>query len=137
MGGSMVFAWFPVGRRDDRGTGVRGSRWEDVLCAAAGVVVSSHALKDLTTATTVVRTETTGEPAPAPSGSWAGLPQPLRGVLGLRAAVLDRAAEPYQATLDGNEQYENVDAVLALVRQRQGLGETLRHRTGELLRGAC
>jgi hypothetical protein len=30
------------------------------------------------------------------------------------AAVLDRAAEPYFATLDGNEQYEHVDAVGAL-----------------------
>jgi hypothetical protein len=33
------------------------------------------------------------------------------------AAVLDCAAEPYQATLDGNEQYENVDAVVALWRR--------------------
>ena len=33
------------------------------------------------------------------------------------AAVLDRAASPYKATLDGNEQYENVDAVLALWRR--------------------
>ncbi len=32
------------------------------------------------------------------------------------AAVLDRAAEPYKATLDGNEQYDNVDAVIALWR---------------------
>jgi hypothetical protein len=30
------------------------------------------------------------------------------------AAVLDRIPEPYRATLDGNEQYENIDAVLAL-----------------------
>jgi hypothetical protein len=33
------------------------------------------------------------------------------------ASVLDRAAEPYQATLDGNEQYDNVDAVVALWRR--------------------
>jgi L-alanine-DL-glutamate epimerase-like enolase superfamily enzyme len=30
------------------------------------------------------------------------------------AAVLDRITEPYQASLDGNEQYESVEAVLAL-----------------------
>ncbi|HET7670865.1 MAG TPA: enolase C-terminal domain-like protein [Burkholderiales bacterium] len=30
------------------------------------------------------------------------------------ASVLDRIAEPYQASLDGNEQYEDVDGVLAL-----------------------
>ena len=30
------------------------------------------------------------------------------------AAVIDRIAEPYQASLDGNEQYESVEAVLAL-----------------------
>jgi hypothetical protein len=33
------------------------------------------------------------------------------------AAVLDRADEPYFATLDGNEQYEHVDAVVALWRR--------------------
>ena len=33
------------------------------------------------------------------------------------AAVLDRASAPYKATLDGNEQYENVDAVLELWRR--------------------
>jgi hypothetical protein len=33
------------------------------------------------------------------------------------AAVLDRAAEPYVATLDGNEQYEHVDAVADLWRR--------------------
>ena len=33
------------------------------------------------------------------------------------AAVLDRASEPYKVTLDGNEQYENVDAVLDLWRR--------------------
>ena len=33
------------------------------------------------------------------------------------AAVLDRDAGAYKATLDGNEQYENVDAVLALWRR--------------------
>ena len=33
------------------------------------------------------------------------------------AAVLDRIAEPYFVTLDGNEQFENVDAVLALWRR--------------------
>lgn len=33
------------------------------------------------------------------------------------AAVLDRDAGDYKATLDGNEQYENVDAVLALWRR--------------------
>lgn len=33
------------------------------------------------------------------------------------AAVLDRSAAPYKATLDGNEQYENVDAVLELWRR--------------------
>ena len=32
------------------------------------------------------------------------------------AAVLDRIQEPYQASLDGNEQYEDVDGVLALWR---------------------
>jgi L-alanine-DL-glutamate epimerase-like enolase superfamily enzyme len=32
------------------------------------------------------------------------------------AAVLDRIAEPYHASLDGNEQYEDVDGVLALWR---------------------
>jgi hypothetical protein len=30
------------------------------------------------------------------------------------ASVLDRISEPYHASLDGNEQYENVDGVLAL-----------------------
>ncbi len=39
------------------------------------------------------------------------------------AAVLDRAAGPYRATLDGNEQYENVDAVLELWRR---IGEDAR-----------
>lgn len=33
------------------------------------------------------------------------------------AAVLDRAAAPYQASLDGNEQYDDADAVLALWRR--------------------
>ena len=33
------------------------------------------------------------------------------------AAVLDRMAEPYFATLDGNEQFEHVDAVIALWRR--------------------
>ena len=33
------------------------------------------------------------------------------------AAVLDRIAEPYHASLDGNEQYENVDGVLELWKQ--------------------
>jgi len=33
------------------------------------------------------------------------------------AAVLDRASEPYQATLDGNEQYTDIDAVIALWRR--------------------
>ena len=33
------------------------------------------------------------------------------------AAVLDRSGAPYKATLDGNEQYENVDAVLELWRR--------------------
>ena len=33
------------------------------------------------------------------------------------AAVLDRIAEPYFATLDGNEQFENADAVIALWRR--------------------
>ena len=33
------------------------------------------------------------------------------------AAVLDRASAPYKVTLDGNEQYENVDAVLELWRR--------------------
>jgi hypothetical protein len=33
------------------------------------------------------------------------------------AAVLDRSAEPYRATLDGNEQYEHVDAIHALWRR--------------------
>ena len=33
------------------------------------------------------------------------------------AAVLDRIAEPYRASLDGNEQYENVDGVLQLWRE--------------------
>jgi L-alanine-DL-glutamate epimerase-like enolase superfamily enzyme len=33
------------------------------------------------------------------------------------AAVLDRMAEPYHASLDGNEQYENVEGVLELWRQ--------------------
>ena len=33
------------------------------------------------------------------------------------AAVLDRIAEPYVVTLDGNEQYETVDAVIALWRR--------------------
>jgi len=36
--------------------------------------------------------------------------------LGAIAAVLDRIQEPYQASLDGNEQYEDVDGVLALWR---------------------
>ena len=33
------------------------------------------------------------------------------------AAVLDRATEPYFATLDGNEQYNDIDAVTALCRR--------------------
>ena len=33
------------------------------------------------------------------------------------ASVLDRIAEPYHASLDGNEQYENVEGVLELWRQ--------------------
>jgi L-alanine-DL-glutamate epimerase-like enolase superfamily enzyme len=33
------------------------------------------------------------------------------------AAVLDRTGEPYHASLDGNEQYENVEGVLELWRQ--------------------
>jgi L-alanine-DL-glutamate epimerase-like enolase superfamily enzyme len=36
--------------------------------------------------------------------------------LGAIAAVLDRIPEPYQASLDGNEQYESVEEVLALWR---------------------
>jgi L-alanine-DL-glutamate epimerase-like enolase superfamily enzyme len=39
------------------------------------------------------------------------------------AAVLDRASAPYKVTLDGNEQYENVDAVLELWRR---IGEDTR-----------
>jgi len=35
------------------------------------------------------------------------------------AAVLDRAPEPYYASLDGNEQYENAEGVLELVRAIQ------------------
>jgi hypothetical protein len=34
--------------------------------------------------------------------------------LGAIAAVLDRIRDPYRASLDGNEQYENVEGVLAL-----------------------
>jgi L-alanine-DL-glutamate epimerase-like enolase superfamily enzyme len=33
------------------------------------------------------------------------------------AAVLDRSSEPYAVTLDGNEQYDNVDAVIELWRR--------------------
>jgi len=33
------------------------------------------------------------------------------------AAVLDRSGTPYRSTLDGNEQYENADAVIALWRK--------------------
>jgi hypothetical protein len=36
------------------------------------------------------------------------------------ASVLDRAAQPYYASLDGNEQYESAEAVQALVRGIQG-----------------
>lgn len=36
------------------------------------------------------------------------------------AAVLDRAADPYCASLDGNEQYESAEGVLELVRAVQG-----------------
>lgn len=39
------------------------------------------------------------------------------------AAVIDRIAEPYVVTLDGNEQYDTVDAVVALWRR---MGETPR-----------
>ena len=35
------------------------------------------------------------------------------------ASVLDRITEPYHASLDGNEQYENADAVLALLKEIQ------------------
>jgi hypothetical protein len=35
------------------------------------------------------------------------------------AAVLDRIAEPYYASLDGNEQYENGEAVFALLKEIQ------------------
>jgi len=35
------------------------------------------------------------------------------------AAVLDRIAEPYHASLDGNEQYESAEAVLALLKEIQ------------------
>jgi len=37
--------------------------------------------------------------------------------LGAIAAVLDRIAEPYHASFDGNEQYEDVEGVLALWRR--------------------
>lgn len=37
------------------------------------------------------------------------------------AAVLDRAPQPYRCTLDGNEQYDDVDGVMALWRR---MGET-------------
>jgi L-alanine-DL-glutamate epimerase-like enolase superfamily enzyme len=36
------------------------------------------------------------------------------------ASVLDRIAEPYRASLDGNEQYENADAVLSLLKKISG-----------------
>jgi L-alanine-DL-glutamate epimerase-like enolase superfamily enzyme len=36
------------------------------------------------------------------------------------ASVLDRIGEPYQATLDGNEQYADVDGILALWRKIKG-----------------
>lgn len=48
------------------------------------------------------------------------------------AAVLDRDAGDYKATLDGNEQYENVDAVLALWR-RMGEDKRLQRLKASLL----
>ena len=48
------------------------------------------------------------------------------------ASVLDRAAEPYHVTLDGNEQYENVDAVIALWR-RMGEDKRLARLKASLL----
>ncbi|MGH9579239.1 MAG: enolase C-terminal domain-like protein, partial [Terriglobales bacterium] len=36
------------------------------------------------------------------------------------AAVLDRSREPYQASLDGNEQYEDADSVLNLLKKISG-----------------
>lgn len=48
------------------------------------------------------------------------------------AAVLDRDAGAYKATLDGNEQYENVDAVLALWK-RMGEDARLRKLKASLL----
>ncbi|WP_137046092.1 enolase C-terminal domain-like protein [Pseudolabrys sp. FHR47] len=48
------------------------------------------------------------------------------------AAVLDRDAGDYKATLDGNEQYENVDAVLALWR-RMGEDKRLTRLKASLL----
>jgi hypothetical protein len=48
------------------------------------------------------------------------------------ASVLDRATEPYKATLDGNEQYENVDAVMALWR-RMGEDKRLARLKASLL----
>ncbi|HWK96473.1 MAG TPA: enolase C-terminal domain-like protein [Pseudolabrys sp.] len=48
------------------------------------------------------------------------------------AAVLDRDAGAYQATLDGNEQYENVDAVMALWK-RMGEDARLRNLKASLL----
>ncbi|MEK9723518.1 MAG: mandelate racemase [Rhodospirillaceae bacterium] len=36
------------------------------------------------------------------------------------AAVLDRRAEPYHVTLDGNEQYDDIDGIVALVDAMQG-----------------
>jgi hypothetical protein len=48
------------------------------------------------------------------------------------ASVLDRAVEPYKATLDGNEQYENVDAVVTLWR-RMGEDKRLARLKASLL----
>lgn len=48
------------------------------------------------------------------------------------ASVLDRTAEPYKVTLDGNEQYENVDAVLELW-QRIGEDKRLARLKASLL----
>ena len=48
------------------------------------------------------------------------------------AAVLDRNAGDYKATLDGNEQYENVDAVMALWR-RMGEDKRLTRLKASLL----
>jgi len=48
------------------------------------------------------------------------------------AAVLDRDAGDYKATLDGNEQYENVDAVMALWR-RMGEDKRLARLKASLL----